>query len=63
MARETEVAFAFFTFMGQILSKLASAIRNDIISGLRGYHHNLSLSTEQLEDDIVDMRLQVIKEY
>ncbi len=43
--------------------KLASAIRNDIISGLRGYHTNLSISMEQLEDDIIDMRLQILKEY
>lgn len=49
--------------MGQILEKLASAIRNDVISGLRGYHHNMSMSIEQLQDDIVDERLQVIKEY
>ena len=45
------------------IEKLASAIRNDIVSGLRGYHTNLSLSMEQLEDDIVDMRLQILKEY
>ena len=45
------------------IEKLASAIRNDIISGLRGYHTNLSLSIEQLEQDIVDERLQIIKEY
>ena len=49
--------------MGQIFSKLASAIKNDIVAGLRGYHHNMSMSMEQLEDDIVDMRLQIIKEY
>lgn len=45
------------------IQKLASAVRNDIIGGLRGYHSNLSLSLEQLEDDIVDMRLQILKEY
>lgn len=49
--------------MGQIFSKLASAIRNDVVSGLRGYHHNMSMSIEQLQDDIVDERLQVIKEF
>lgn len=43
--------------------RLASAIYNDVVSGLRGYHHNLSMSIEQLEDDIVDTRLQIIKEY
>ena len=45
------------------VEKLASAIRNDIIGGLRGYHTNLSLSMEQLEQDIIDERLQIIKEY
>lgn len=46
-----------------IFEKLASAIKNDLISGLQGYHSNLSLSLEQLQDDIVDERLQIIKEY
>lgn len=49
--------------MAQLFEKLASAIRNDVVSGLRGYHHNMSMSIEQLQDDIVDMRLQIIKEY
>jgi hypothetical protein len=39
------------------ITKLASAIRNDVVSGLRGYHTNMSMSLEQLEDDIIDMRL------
>lgn len=45
------------------ISKLASAIRNDIVGGLRGYHSNMSMSLEQLEDDIIDTRLQILKEY
>lgn len=49
--------------MSQLFEKLASAIRNDIVSGLRGYHNNISMSIEQLQDDIVDTRLQIIKEY
>lgn len=44
-------------------SKLASAVYNDIVSGLRGYTSNPTMSLEQLEDDIVDERLQIIKEY
>lgn len=44
-------------------TKLASQIINDVYSGLQGMHHNLSLSEEQLEDEIVQMRLQIIKEY
>lgn len=45
------------------IEKLASAILNDITSGLRGYHTNLSISIEQLCQDIVDERLQILKEY
>ena len=45
------------------LDKLASAIRNDILGGLKGYHSNLSMSLDQLKDDIIDERLQIIKEY
>lgn len=45
------------------IERLASAIRNDVISGLRGYHTNLSMSLEQLCQDIVDERLQILKEY
>lgn len=45
------------------IQKLASAIRNDVVSGLRGYHTNLSMSEEQLCQDIVDERLQILKEY
>jgi hypothetical protein len=45
------------------LNKLASAILNDILSGLRGITSNISLSVEQLEDDIIDERLTIIKEY
>lgn len=46
-----------------IFKKLASAIKNDVLSGLQGYHTNISMSLEQLEDDIVDERLQILKEY
>ncbi len=45
------------------IRKLADAIRNDVISGLRGYHTNMSMSIEQLEQDCVDLRLLIIKEY
>lgn len=44
-------------------TKLAAAIYNDVVSGLRGYHSNPTMSLEQLEDDVVDERLQIIKEY
>ena len=45
------------------ISKLASAIINDVYSGLAGLHHNISMSVEQVEDEIIQMRLQIIKEY
>lgn len=45
------------------IQKLASAIRNDVVSGLKGYHTNMSMSMEQLEQEVVDERLQVLKEY
>lgn len=33
------------------------------MSGLRGYSSNISISLDQLEDEIVEERLQIIKEY
>lgn len=45
------------------IKKIADAVYNDVVSGLQGYHHNPSISMEQLEDDVVDERLQVLKEY
>ena len=45
------------------IEKLASAIRNNVVSGLKGYHTNLSFSIEQICADIVDERLQILKEY
>lgn len=44
------------------IEKIASQIMNDILSGLRGYHHNLSLSLEQLEDEVVQTRLLIIRQ-
>lgn len=62
MARCRLRLFLFITMYSQI-QKLASAIRNDVVSGLRGYHTNMSMSEEQLCQDIVDERLQILKEY
>lgn len=45
------------------IKRLADAVYNDVVSGLRGYHQNPSMSKEQLEQEIVDLRLLVIKEY
>lgn len=44
-------------------TKLASAIYNDIVSGLRGYNANPTLSLEQLEDEVAEERLFLIKQY
>lgn len=43
--------------------KLTSAIYNDLVSGLRGYTSAVSISREQLAEDVVDERLQLIKKY
>ena len=44
-------------------TKLASAIFNDIVSGLAGYNANHSMSIDQLEDEIAEERLALIKMY
>lgn len=62
-ARAIKPSPFLFTIMYSQIDKLVSAIRNDVVSGLRGYHTNLSISLEQLEQDIIDERLQIIKEY
>lgn len=49
--------------MASYYSRLASAIYNDVYGGLKGYHTNLSLDMDQLEDEVVAERLQIIKEY
>ncbi len=49
--------------MWNSIQKLASAIKNDIVGGLRGHYSNSSISEEQLCQDIVDERLQILKEY
>ena len=45
------------------IEKLASAIKNDVVSGLRGYHQNLSMNMDQLQDEIVACRLGIIHQY
>ena len=44
------------------IEKLASQIRNDVVSGLRGYHQNLSMNIDQLQDEIIACRLSIINE-
>ena len=44
------------------LSKIASAIYNDVMAGLSGINANPTISLEQLEDEVVEERQTVIKE-
>lgn len=43
--------------------KLSSAIYNDIVAGLQGYEASLNMSLDQLQDEVVMTRLEVIKKY
>ncbi len=46
-----------------MINKLASAIYNNIVGGLVGITATPNISIAQLEDDVVDEWLQIIKEY
>lgn len=46
-----------------IVNELASAVYNDVVAGLIGIVANPTISMEQLEQDIVDERLNLIKKY
>lgn len=45
------------------LNKLASAIQNNIVSGLSGLSVNQNFTIEQIEDAIINERMLIIKEY
>ena len=45
------------------IEKLASQIRNDVVSGLRGYHQNQSMNMDQLEDEVVACRLEILHQH
>ena len=45
------------------VEKLASAIYNDVVAGLSGITSTPAISMDQLQDDVVEERLQIIKEY
>lgn len=45
------------------LHEIVSAVYNDIQGGLSGYTANINISLEQLEDEIIEERLSVIKEF
>ena len=44
------------------LSRISSAIYNDIVSGLAGMNANPAISMEQLEDEVIEMRHTVVKD-
>lgn len=46
-----------------MLTKLASAIYNNVVSGLVGFSTTPTISLDQIEDEVVTERLQIIKEY
>lgn len=46
-----------------MVKKLASSIYNDVMTGLIGITSTPNMSIEQLEDEIIDERLTIIKEY
>ena len=46
-----------------MVHKLASAIYNDVQSGLAGITSTPNMSIEQLEDSVVEEYLQIVKEY
>lgn len=46
-----------------IVNAVASAVYNDIVSGLAGYEATINMSLEQLEQEVVEERLAIIKKY
>lgn len=46
-----------------MISRIASAILNDVQGGLSNITNTINMSLDQLEDEVVETRLQVIKEY
>ena len=45
------------------IEQIASAVFNDVTSGLAGVHENPAMDMEQLTDEVVDMRQTVILEW
>ncbi len=46
-----------------VISQLASAIYVDIVQGLKGFSGTPNISIEQIEDEIVEERLAILKEW
>lgn len=45
------------------VSRLASAIYNDVVSGLQGFEATQNISVEQLEDEVIEERISLIQKY
>lgn len=45
------------------IDKLASAVYNNVSSGLSGFHTNHSLNLDLIKDTIIDERLSILKQY
>jgi len=42
------------------IEQIASAVINDVMSGIAGLHENITLSQEQIEDEVVAKRESTI---
>ena len=42
------------------IEQIASAVFNDVTSGLAGVHENPAMDMEQLEDEVVSMREAIV---
>ena len=54
---------ALFNFKPMNVEEIASAVYNDVVSGLVGQNSNPTISMEQLEDEVVSERERVILEW
>lgn len=52
----------FNLYLRMTVEQIASAVYNDVESGLVGMHSNLTMDMEQLEDEVVAERERVILE-
>lgn len=46
-----------------IVSKIASAVYNTVVSGQQGYEPTQAISIDQLEDEVVETRLNLLQKY
>lgn len=53
----------YFIPISMNIEKAVSAIQNDVVAGLPGLTNHSRFSLEQIEDDLIEERLAVIKQY